>query len=191
MLTLLKNWKGAVEIDGTKYNSIQDAESVFKTFSDDIHIKLLSNSRTALESTTNAVETISDTVEERITVKAYMTKEATPEFDFMAKWNNNVPMPLRTMQGVKVKETRGMAYYQLHGFAEPVITCMRCGRVLTNEVSQHYGIGPECITKIPMLMHLDINDVDEIKKKLVEVTWEGWVIKSAIIESEEIKNGSN
>lgn len=186
MISMLKNWKGAVEIDSTRYNSIQDAMSVLQSFSDDIHIKLLSNSKQALESTTNAVETISETHEERITVKAYMTKEATPEFDFMAKWNDNKPMPLRTMQGEKIKETRGMAYYKLHGYAEPVITCMRCGRVLTNPVSQHYGIGPECITKIPMLMHLDINDVDEIKKKLVEVTWEGWVIKSAILESEEV-----
>ena len=186
MLTLLKNWKGAVEIDGIKYNSIQDAESVFKTFSDNIHIKLLSATENATERTRERVERISDTVEERITVKAYMTKEATPEFDFMARWNNNIPMPLRTMQGVKVKETKGMAYYKLHGFAEPVVTCMRCGRVLTNEVSKQYGIGPECITKVPMLMHLDINDVDSIRQKLVEVEWEGWIIKSAIIESEEI-----
>lgn len=182
MLTLLKDWKGEIDIGDKHYTSVQDAESDFKTFSDEMHI-ILHSSIKKLNST--GVDLLSDTEQYKITVKKYMTEPASPEFDFMAKWNKNIPMPLRTMVGTVEKETRGMVYMKLHGQAEPVIKCMRCGRTLTNPVSKMYGIGPECITKVPFIMDLDINDVDNIKKKLVDVTWEGWIIKSAIMEKEK------
>ena len=181
---LLKDWKGEIQIDDKHYTSVQDATSDFKTLSVDSHIVLHSAVKKANLST---IDELSEKIEYKITVKKYMTEPASPSFDFMAKWNKNIPMPLRTMTGTIEKETRGMVYMKLHGQAEPVIKCMRCGRTLTNEVSRKYGIGPECITKIPFIMDLDINDVDGIKKKLVDVVWEGWVIKSAIIEKEEVK----
>lgn len=180
---LLNDWKGELEIDNKHYTSVEDAVSVFKTLKADSHIFLQSNKKSSAQMIT---ECDSDIIEYRITVKKYMTEEASPEFDFMAKWNKNEPMPLRTMIGTIEKETKGMVYMKLHGHAEPVVKCMRCGRTLTNEISKRYGIGPECITKIPMLMNLDISDVDSIKKKLVDVTWEGWIIKSAITDKEEI-----
>lgn len=180
---LLKDWKGEISINDKHYTSVQDATSVFKTLSDDSHILLRSNVKNAVQSVVDSVES---KVQYRITVKKYMTEKSVPGFDFMAKWNNDNSMPLRTMIGTIEKETRGMVYMKLHGQAEPVIKCMRCGRTLTNEVSKMYGIGPECITKVPFIMDLDINDVEGIKKKLVDVTWEGWIIKSAIIEKEKI-----
>lgn len=181
---LLKDWKGELDVDEKHYMSVEDAETVFKQLSTDSHILLRSSVKNANMSKLEASE--SNLTEYRITVKKYMTEKASPGFDFMAKWNNDNPMPLRTMTGTIEKETRGMIYMKLHGQAEPVIKCMRCGRTLTNEVSKMYGIGPECITKIPMLMNLDISDVDNIKKKLVDVVWEGWIIKSAITEKEEM-----
>ena len=181
---LLNDWKGELQIDDKHYTSVQDATSDFKTLSEDSHIFLCSKRKNAIQSIVDVSE--SELTEYKVTVKAYMTREATPEFDFMAKWNNNTPMPLRTMIGTVEKETKGMVYMKLHGQAEPVIKCMRCGRTLTNEISKKYGIGPECITKIPMLMNLDISDVNTIKKKLVDVVWEGWIIKSAIIEREVV-----
>ena len=180
---LLKDWKGSIDINDKHYISVQDAVSVFKTLSDDTRIVLHSVSENANKSKIERVESKS---EYRITVKKYMTEQSTPDFDFMTKWNNNIPMPLRTMIGTIEKETRGMVYMKLHGQAESVIRCMRCGRLLTNEVSKMYGIGPECITKIPMLVDFAVTDVDEIKKKLIDVTWEGWIIKSAIVEKEEL-----
>lgn len=185
--TLLSNWKGEVEIGDKKYYHIQDATSVFKTLSDDTHIKLYSMQKNANKSVTEAYNDTVDVedTEYTITVKKYMTLPATPEFDFMAKWNNNNPMPLRTMTGTVEKETKGMVYMKLHGEAEPTVRCMRCGRTLTNHISMKYGIGPECITKIPFIMHLDVDDVEGIKKQLVNVVWEGWIIKSAITEREE------
>ena len=174
---LLKDWKGEIAVDNERCNFD------FKTLSADSHIVLHSAQKNVSKSKIEAVEA---KTEYKITVKKYMTEPASPEFDFMAKWNNNNPMPLRTMTGTVEKETRGMVYMNLHGQAEPVIKCMRCGRTLTNPVSKMYGIGPECITKVPFIMNLDINDVDEIKKRLVDVTWSGWIIKSAILEKEEV-----
>lgn len=192
MLSLMKNWKGPVEINGVEYKNIQDAIFDFKTVSSDVHIVLRSQSQNALNRKINAVESISDKQSYRITVKAYMTKKATPEFDFMAKWNNNNPMPLRTMTGTIEKETRGMVYMKLHGdiWAERITTCMCCGKRLTNPVSQYFGIGPECGG------HNYVNPFDSedelkeavaaMKTKLVNTTWEGWIIKSAITEQEEV-----
>ena len=96
----------------------------------------------------------------------------------------SAPMPLRTMTGWVEKETRGMVYMHLHGVGEPVIRCLRCGKTLSNPISRHYGIGPECMSKLGIVA--DIEDVDTIKKQLVDVTWEGWIIKSAITEEEDV-----
>ena len=49
----------------------------------------------------------------KITVKKYMTEPSTPNFDFQDKWNDGKPMPLCTMQGEVIKETRGMYYMEL------------------------------------------------------------------------------
>ena len=49
----------------------------------------------------------------KITVKKYMTEPSTVNFDFQDKWNDGKPMPLCTMQGEVIKETRGMYYMEL------------------------------------------------------------------------------
>lgn len=175
---LLKDWTGEIVINDMP---VEASKIVCNTLSDDTHIFLRSRTEKRVQ---NTLQRSSDVSEYCVTVKRYMTEHASPGFDFMAKWNNDTPMPLRTMTGTIEKETRGMVYMKLHGQAEPVVRCMRCGRLLTNPISQHYGIGPECMSKLGLVC--DITDVDTIKKKLVEVTWEGWIIKSAITEKEEI-----
>lgn len=197
MEKLLQSWKGAVEINGTKYNSIQDAISVFKTLNSRSKIVLRASVQNAVQgvvSSDNSIQKTASVIEYLITVKKYMTRKATPEFDFMRKWNNDIPMPLMMMQGVVEKETRGMVYMKLHGtmYADVMHTCMKCGRPLTNPVSQFFGVGPECGG------HNYVNPFssdEELKaavaayrKKLVNITWEGWIIKSAITERKEIKN---
>ena len=164
---LLKDWKGEISINDV---SVDASKIDFKTLSESTHIILHSNSQ---KRTQTKIDSVDDALEYQITVKRYMTQTATP-------WNNDNPMPLRTMVGTIEKETHGMVYMKLHGQAEPVIRCMRCGRLLTNPISQHYGIGPECMSKLGLVC--DIDDVDTITKKLVDVTWEGWIIKSAITE---------
>lgn len=176
----LKDWAGQILINDT---SINVSNFDFNTLSDNAHIILHSNVKNVNMS---VVDGLNNVIQYRVTVKKYMTEPASPGFDFMAKWNNNIPMPLRTMTGTIEKETRGMIYMKLHGQAEAVVKCMRCGRTLTNPISMNYGIGPECITKIPFIMNLDMNDVEGIKQKLVDVQWSGWIIKSAIIQKEEV-----
>ena len=123
----------------------------------------------------------------KITVKKYMTEPATANFDFQDKWNNGEPMPMCIMQGEVLKETRGMYCMALGGHIERNATyCMCCGRQLTNPVSKLYGIGPECSAKLGLMI---VESEEEAKEKLKylegqisNITWEGWVIKSAIKE---------
>ena len=194
MLTMLKNWKGSVEINGKSYENVQDAISDFKTFNDDIHIVLHSAKKNASKSVTEhqSIESVQSVQEYKITVKKYMTQKGSLSFDFMTKWNKDVPMPLRTMIGTVEKETRGMVYMKLHGdiYAEKICTCMKCGRALTNPVSQFFGIGPECgghnyVNPFSSQEELKAA-VSAYRTQLQDIKWEGWIIKSAIIEKEEI-----
>ena len=185
MLSMLKGWNGKVEINGEEYETITSAIIKNKALNGRVHIKLYApNVAGEVSGNSKAQVQECNSGEVRITVKPYMTKPATPEFDFMAKWNNNEPMPLRTMQGIKVKETPGMVYMELHGQGQETITCLRCGKTLTNPISRHYGIGPECMNKLGIMCNIE--DVDTIKEKLVDKKWCGWVIKSSILEEENI-----
>ena len=181
MITYLKNWMGSVELNGTLYNSINDIPTL--NTGEEFQIHLIPKQK--IQPTEKSGEVL-------ITVKQYMTKPATVDFDFMERWNNNVPMPLRTMVGERVKETRGMVYMKLHGdiVSDRVTYCMKCGRPLTNPVSQYFGIGPECGNHNyvnPFNSETELKEaVEKYRKTLQNITWEGWVIKSAIIEEEAI-----
>lgn len=190
MLKLIESWRGAVEVDGVKYDSIQALTSSSKTFSDKVHIKLYASAKNVTEKRTasekQSINATTDSTEYRITVKKYMTQPASVGFDFMEKWNNNKPMPMRTMQGTIEKETRGMVYMNLHGFGQKTITCACCGKELTNPISRYYGIGPICLGKLGIVNAID--DVENIKEQLEKIKWSGWIIKSSITERKEIKN---
>lgn len=126
----------------------------------------------------------------KITVKKYMTEPATANFDFQDKWNNGKPMPLCIMQGEVIKETRGLYYMNLRGKAEPTSKCLVCGKTLTNPISKLYGIGPECSEKVGLIRIESEEEVKEKLKHIIEqiddISWTGYVIKSAIKEWEEI-----
>lgn len=183
MLSMIQNWQGQAEVNGVMYDNVRSIPTLPAGSAISIKLYPKTVSAKVRKSAEPVVETDSKK-EIRITVKQYMTKKSEPGFDFMAKWNNDNPMPLRTMQGWIEKETKGMVYMHLHGQGEAIVTCMRCGRPLTNPISRHYGIGPECIQKIGIVAAIE--DVESIKEQLVNVTWTGWVIKSAITEQEEV-----
>lgn len=196
ILEQIKNWKGAVEINGVKYNSMADALAVDLRSFDSVSIHLLAtkkNSAERKETRSSAVQNSVSTVYQ-ITVKQYMTKKSSPSFDFMAKWNNDIPMPLRTMVGTIEKETKGMVYMKLHGdiVARQVQFCMKCGKPLTNPVSQFFGMGPECgghnyVNPFESEDEL-LAAVEQYRREyLQKITWEGWVIKSAIINQEVVQ----
>lgn len=186
MMTMLQNWTGSIDVNGIHYDSVDALRTIKFDDLGTVHIKLYPKQKVAVKVDPDAQQ------EYRITVKSYMTKKATPEFDFMAKWNNNNPMPLCVMTGIVVKETRGMVYMKLHGdiWAEKITRCMKCGRVLTNPVSQYFGIGPECGNHNyvnPFNTEKELRDaVNSYKKQLQEMVWEGWIVKSAITDKVEL-----
>lgn len=126
-----------------------------------------------------------------IKVRQYMTKVASPDFDFQARWNNNIPMPFRIMKGRVLKETRGMVMMDCMAVPLKTDVCMRCGRPLTHPVSRLYGVGPECGG------HAHINPfdteeelyaaLDKVKEQLSQIKWRGWIIKSALLEVTEVR----
>lgn len=193
VLSWLKDWKGGVEINGTLY---ENYSAIPREIDDNLKVIVLHGITIASGETSDKTANTSDNTADNeyvVTVKQYMTKPATPEFDFMAKWNNDNPMPLRTMVGTKEKETRGMVYMKLHGeiISDRVHYCMKCGRLITNPVSQYFGMGPECgghnyVNPFDTEEELKAA-VNSYRKQLNKITWEGWVIKSAITKCEEYR----
>jgi hypothetical protein len=115
----------------------------------------------------------------KIKVRQWLTKPG----DFHDKFNNGKPLPMRTMVGRIVKESARMYYIEVHGRPEPSSTCLHCGRRLTHPVSLLYGIGPVCG------QHFHISPIgedeldrymEEIRSKLAEVKWSGWVPKAHV-----------
>ena len=186
MLNLLKDYKGAVEVNGQSFDSLDSALKGLKNF-DGQQLTIVLN-KGAGERVSQASQQIEGDKIYRIKVRQYMTKPSSPEFDFQDKWNNGVPMPMRIMVGRKLKETRGMVQMELWGEITEEIThnCMKCGKRLTNNVSKFFGIGPECgghnYTN-PFETEEELKAaVKDMQEQLKKIKWKGWVIKSAIEE---------
>ena len=122
-------------------------------------------------------------MEYSIKVRKYMTNSEVP---FNIERNNGNAMPLMEMTGELLEETRGMYKMKLHGVAKETVTCMMCGRKLENDISRHYGLGPICGGHFYELSEND--SLDDIKEKIKNITWTGWIPKSAI---KEIKDENN
>lgn len=193
MFSTIASWKGTVEINGVTYDSVADARKFVAENSVSIeYIFLHAVQKNAEKRKITQFE--SKPTQYVITVKQYMTKKSSPSFDFMAKWNDDNPMPLRTMIGTIEKETKGMVYMKLHGdiIAEQTHFCMKCGRPITNPVSQFFGMGPECGGHNyvnPFESEEELKSVVESYRRnyLQKITWEGWIIKSAIESQEEVE----
>ena len=183
----LSSWEGAIEIDGTLYSTVSAIPSRLR-FKNGSTIILHSPNETVK----SGQEAASDSTIYKIVVKKYMTQKATPEFDFMAKFNNDEPMPMRTMVGTWDKETKGMYHMSLHCdiLEEQTQYCMCCGKEITNPVSRYFGIGPVCGKHNyvnPFSSDEELKKaVEEYRTQLRNIQWEGWVIKSAIEQMEVI-----
>ena len=194
MLNLLKDYKGAVEVNGQSFDSLDSALKGLKNFDGQLTIVLNKGAGERVFRASQQVEEVAGDKIYRIKVRQYMTRPSTPQFDFHDKWNNGNPMPMRIMVGRKLKETKGMVRMELWGeITEEVATyCMRCGRILTNPVSKYFGIGPECGNhgyNNPFDDEEELKRaVKEVDKQLREIKWTGWVIKSAIEEEIYLEN---
>ena len=190
---MLESYRGVIEVNGQKVDRL-NLHTMSNT-KGSLRIKITpDNFIQKFHDNDNPQVSSVDTTEYRVTVRACMLKKASPEFDFMAKWNNDNPMPLRTMIGKKIKETRGMVYMELHGdtTAKVMHTCLRCGRQITNPVSQYFGMGPECgghNYTSPFDTEEELKAAVEAYRRnvLQKITWSGWIIKSWILECEEVR----
>lgn len=195
MYSKLLNWKGSVEVNGTEYQNIQDANAEFKTLENDICILLHSSTQNVSKSVQERPIVSFDTDKTlKIEVKSYMLRKSTPTFDFMAKFNNDNPMPMLIMIGTVEKETPGMVYMKLHAdiVKDTSYRCMKCGRPINNPVSKFFGMGPECGGHNyihPFDSDEELKEaIEAYRKKLQTITWEGYIPKSAIVEKEIIEN---
>lgn len=132
MLRKLCGWQGGIQLNGVKYGSYDEMINSAPKNLDHLHILL----------TPKEYKNVVNVKLYRITVKDYMLRESNANFDFMAKWNDDVPMPEKTMVGIIEDETRGMV-----------------------KMSLWY---------------------DELSNFEAEPDWCGWIIRSAIIEEDEI-----
>ena len=189
----LQSWAGPVEVHNQKFASIGESRTMLSETSPHIDsIILYAHAENTIERKIIRLESSPDELY-RITVRQYMTKKSSIDFDFMAKWNNDIPMPLRTMVGTIEKETPGMVYMKLHGDITSKVTqyCMKCGKQITNPVSQFFGMGPECGGHHyvnPFESEEELKEAVERYRRdyLQKIVWEGWIIKSAITEKEKI-----
>lgn len=126
-----------------------------------------------------------------VRVKRWMTQKTTDDsFDFMRHWNSNIPMPFRVMRGRVLSETRGMLYMELKACALKTDYCMKCGKPLSHPVSKLYGLGPECGSHYhinPFETEEELqNAIQEVREKLNNITWTGWVAKSGVEYATEV-----
>ena len=99
-------------------------------------------------------------------------------------------MPLRVMRGRVLSETRGMVYMELRACPIETDHCMKCGKPLTHPVSRLYGLGPECGGHYhinPFDTEEELNAaIEEVRQKLNNVTWTGWIAKSGVDYATEV-----
>lgn len=193
MLTLLEGYKGSIEVNGIAYNHLNEAVQAFKGSGEQLTI-VLNRGAKIKDNQAQEIQELEGSPIYKIKVRQYMTKPASPEFDFQDKWNNGIPMPMRIMVGRKLKETKGMVQMELWGeIIDEISThCMKCGRTLTNAVSKYFGIGPECGShgyNNPFETDEELEAaIKEVQKQLKEIKWTGWIIKSAIEEETYLEN---
>ena len=192
VIRAIKSWNGGIVFNDTM---MKPTEIDFKAIQSGTRFTLLPKSKCASyepikEPVSHHAVVDNDSTLFKVQVRQYMTKPSTPQFDFMKKWNNDNPMPLRVMVGEQLKETPGMVYMRLHGdiLESKTRHCMKCGKVISNPISQFFGMGPECGNHAyinPFETEDELNAaVESYKQKLQKITWEGWIIKSAIEKKE-------
>jgi hypothetical protein len=189
------NWNKPLIVNGTQYQNSNEALQALQGFAGEIEIRINWKEPSSHQKPQDEPKKAHEPIIQRVSVKQYMTKPASPEFDFMDKFNNGVPMPMRVMFGEVLQETKGMLKMRLHGRAEKEsCKCMRCGKELKNPVSRHFGLGIECIKHYSLsIKDADLEAIQDGEKiyqmmdaDLRKVNWEGWIIKSAIQSMENI-----
>lgn len=118
--------------------------------------------------------------------------------NWLAK-KNGLPM---VMEGFVEAETEKAILFNGQAFAEERIHCLRCGRELTHPSSRLVGFGPICSdyigVKWPTEGELTPEQIEQVKAKIREIVYVGWLPKSQIeiegeyeVKKKEIKPEAN
>ena len=197
MFELLGSYIGPITVNGQKFDSLVTAKDAFKDYKGGLTIVLNSTSAQPVQQEVLAKQPVQQEITKptidmvKITVKKYMTNYG-PDF-FLSKMNSS-PMPYLTMIGFKREETKGLIKMRLIAdmTEEKTQVCMKCGRTLTNPVSQYFGVGPECGGHNyvnPFGSDKELKEaVQQYRKELNKVVWEGWIVKSAIVNAVPVPN---
>lgn len=122
-----------------------------------------------------------------------MVKEYKVEVrQFLTKANSSFPdkkpVPFRTMYGYIKRETENGVEMVLNAKLEASSVCMRCGRKITNPESIQFGLGSECISKVPGFPLVSTEELpkylEELKEKAGMIAWTGWLPKGYITLTE-------
>lgn len=194
MFELLQNFKGSVVVNDITFASIKEAEEHFKDYVGGLRILLKPNNVIKYDNNTETSSTSTSTKQSsdiyRVEVKSYMSRPFEEGF-FLAKMNKS-PMPYLIMVGSIISQTEKMVKMDLHVDLnyDTSVKCIRCGRVLTNPISQYLHIGPECGASEHMRLLNSGISIDEVRNRLQDslkdVHWVGWIPKSAIVSAEKI-----
>ena len=85
-----------------------------------------------------------------------------------------------SLTGEVLKETDRAIYIKGYAKILPSQNCLRCGRIITNPVSQVVGIGPECCKALGIVRPDYVNAI-VLQKQLEEITaFEKWFPKSQV-----------
>lgn len=191
MFELLGNYIGPVTINGQRFDSLVTAKETFKDYKGGLTIMLNTRAEEPVVPAVKPPVATPSTDMVKVTVKKYMTNYG-PDF-FLSKMNTS-PMPYLTMVGFKLEETKGLVKMRLIAdvLEEKTHVCMKCGRSLTNPVSQYFGVGPECGGHDyvnPFGSEQELKEaINKYRKELNKVVWEGWIVKSAILSAGLLPN---
>lgn len=202
MFELFQDYKGSLLVNGKEYKSIEEAENAFKNKNTGLTIILNPNGKEV--NMGGKIDSNSPTSENsiykkntvyKISVMAYMTNYA-PDFFLKTAPNiaNERPMPYRSMVGIVLQETPKLVKMELMAdiTQSRYTKCMKCGRPISDKTLQNFGVGAECddtyYEKV-FKSEKEINDcVEKYRKKLNQIKWTGWIVKSAITEIIELPN---
>lgn len=173
----------------------KDIEFINETNSDNTSISIIKISNKAIKLKNNVITTLNldKNAIYKVVVKLYMTKPDSLNFTFHTTWNNGKEMPFRIMYGKVLEETKTMVKMNLKAKITQTDYCIKCGRLLTNDISKLYGLGPECGQHYyinPLSLEEFEKYKQSIQQKLEEIEWEGWIPKVAIISMEVYNENS-
>ena len=178
-------------LSNIKNKDIEYVNEIISNGKNPISIIKISSKANKVEKQVLTTSKLDNNAQYKVVVKLYMTKPDSLNFTFHKTWNNGKEMPFRIMYGKVLEETKTMVKMHLKAKITQTDYCIKCGKLLTNDISKLYGLGPECGQHYyinPLTLEEFEKYKQSIQQKLEEIEWEGWIPKVAIISMEVLND---